>query len=154
MDVNKTGILKQLACVLVVGDRALNALSSTCKVFVPLRQRAVRGKRVIDTPGLQIDFDVLYPTLAGLQMTAKKLAYAGKTAAMGPVREDFLIQVRPARDATTSHAQVDQVERLFTERPWALVVAWDAKSQIGRDPKQTGQQLARLARNWGTYFSG
>jgi hypothetical protein len=41
MNVNETRILEQLASVLIVGDGALNALSSIRKVVVPLHKRAV-----------------------------------------------------------------------------------------------------------------
>lgn len=54
----------------------------------------------------------------------------------GRVRVDFLVQLWPARDAAAGHSEVNQVPGVLAQRPWALVIARDAKSQVRRDPTQ------------------
>jgi hypothetical protein len=99
-----------------------------------VHKRTLLGKRAINTSGFQIDLDVLYPTLAGPQVAGIKLACSKSQRYKSPIREDFLIQIGPAGDASTGHAQVNQVERLFAEGPRALIVSWNAEAQIRGNP--------------------
>jgi hypothetical protein len=71
MDVDKAGIFQVLARVLIVGNGTLYALCGCYQILVPPHQIAVRRKGAIDAPRLQIDLDVLYPSLAGLQMSGE-----------------------------------------------------------------------------------
>lgn len=136
MDVDKAGILEELAGILIVCNRAVDPLCGIRQVVVPPHERAVRRKGAVDAPRLEINLDVFYPPLAGLQMPSGTLAWKQRLPAGKSIREHLLVQVGPARDAAAGQSQVDQVKRLLAEGPQALVVAWDAESQIWRDPAQ------------------
>jgi hypothetical protein len=70
------------------------------------------------------------------------------------VREDFLVQLRPASNAAAGHSQVDQVPGVLAQRPWALVVAWYTKSQVRGDSARAGSVSGQKMQGRAAYFSG
>jgi hypothetical protein len=126
LDVDEAGRLQQLAGAVLVCDWARDPVGGVGEPAVPLDQHAVGRQRVVVAARLHVDFNVLDPAGAGLE-----------------VREDFLVQLGPARHAAARHAQVDQVPRVLAKRPRALVVAWHTEAQIRGDParaKLTSEQ--------------
>jgi hypothetical protein len=69
VDIDEASILEQLAGVRVVRDWAVHPLRRVGEVVVPADDCAVGSERLVGTAGFQIDLDVFYPALAGLQVS-------------------------------------------------------------------------------------
>lgn len=56
---------------MVIRNRAVNASGGIGEVVVPLGKVAVWGEGAVVAAGLQVDFDVLYPSRAGFQVASE-----------------------------------------------------------------------------------
>ncbi len=69
LDVDEAGGLQQLAGAVLVRDWARNSVRGVGEPAIPLCEHAVGGQCVVVAARLHVDFNVLYPAGAGLEMS-------------------------------------------------------------------------------------
>ena len=71
LDVDEAGLLQQLARAVLVGNGARHSVCGVGEPAIPLDKHAVLRERVVIAARLHVDFDVLDPACAGLEVSAE-----------------------------------------------------------------------------------